>query len=124
MKKATHEKLAYISHGLVALMFWPYIVAALPPPTGELSKAHVVFYLGFLAVAVVPVVLIFIAFITGFSYKPTRVLSLLMPVMIFGALGGEYETAHIYALLMLPYAVLSPIVVIRWINRRSSISKT
>ncbi len=120
MKDATREKLAYVSHGLVALMFWPYIVSALPPPTGELSKIGLVWYLGFLAVLVVPVILIFIAFITGFFFKPTRILSILMPLMLFGALGGEYETAHLYALLMLPYAVLSPIIVMRWMYQRPS----
>ncbi len=120
MKDATREKLAYVSHGLVALMFWPYIVRALPPPTGELSKIGLVWYLAALAVLVIPMILIVVAFIAGFFFKPTRILSILMPLMLYGALGWEYETAHRYALLMLPYAVLSPIIVIRWMYQRTS----
>jgi hypothetical protein len=80
--------------------------------------------LAFLTISIVPVVLVFTAFVIGFSFKPTRILFLLMPLMIFGVLGGDYENRHIYALFMVPYAILSAIVVIHWIYQRSFLGGT
>jgi len=117
MKDSTREKLAYICHGLVGLMCWPYIVASLMAT--EQGKIGLTWLLFAALVTIVPVVLIVVAFVTGFYFKPTRILSLLMPLMIYGTSGYE----DIYALLMVPYALLSAIVVIRWINQRSSFPK-
>ena len=87
----------------------------------EQGKIGLVFLAVGALFAVVPPVLIVVAFITGFSFKPTRILSLLMPLMIFGLVGG-YE--DIYALLMIPYALLSVGVMVHWINKRSSFPET
>jgi hypothetical protein len=118
LKESTREKLAYVSHGLVGLMCWLYIAASLMAT--EQGKIVLPLLMFAALVTIVPVVLIVVAFVTGFYFKPTRILSLLMPLMIYGTSGYE----DVYALLMVPYAVLSVGVFIWWANQRSSLPKT
>jgi hypothetical protein len=91
-------------------MCWPFIYAGLTLE-GE-AKSILAFMLAFLMMAVFPVILIVVAFITGFFVKSIRYLSVLMPLMIYGLLGG-YE--DIYTLMMIPYGLLSVGAMGHWI---------
>ena len=115
MKKPVLEPIAYLSHGLVGLMCWPFIFAGLTLE-GE-AKGIMAFMLVYLIMAIAPIILIIVAFISGFFIKSIRYLSVLIPIMIYGLLGG-YE--DIYTLMMVPYALLSVGAMIHWIYQKFS----
>jgi hypothetical protein len=108
MRKPVLESVAYLSHGLVAAgsarIAWVDITDT---SGGEIAT----YILAFAVVAIWPVALILVAFITGFFFKPTRYLSLLMPVMIFGFV-GSYD--HRFLLLTLPYIFGTAAIVLFW----------
>jgi len=108
MRKPVLEPITYLSHGLVAVgsarIAWVDITDT---SGGEIAT----YILAFAVVAIWPVVVILVAFITGFFFKPTRYLSLLIPVMIFGLVGSY---GHRFLLLTLPYIFGTAAVILFW----------
>ena len=111
MRKPVLKPIAYISHGLIAAggarVAWVDI-------TDTSEGAIATYMLALSVVAIWPVLLVLIAFITGFFFRATRYLSLLMPLMIYG-LVGSYD--HRFLLLTLPYILGTAVSIVLWLYR-------